>query len=91
MLDASVVLNKNGSSRGGVLSPASPDCIIDGGTAGATVTFGPARAPATATIDNTYTPGTYAAATNPFERGGDTRRVLKMGGSDHVPFSVSFA
>ena len=92
MLDASVVINKNSSARGGVLSPASPDAIIDGGAAGATVTFGPgAGACVTATIDNSYTPGTLATATNPLNVAANTRRLLKMGGPDHVPFTVAFA
>lgn len=91
MLDPSTVLSKVGSDPLRVsLTPATPDLIVDGGSAGASVaTLG--GAPLTATIDNTFTPGAYAAAATPQAVAAGSRRAFKLTGNSHIPLVISWS
>ena len=90
MLDPSVVLSKGGGSpQRLVLSPAAPEVIVDAGSAGASVaTVG--GTVLSATIDNTFTPGTWAAASNP-QAIASGRRAFKLGGPDHAPITITWS
>ena len=93
MLDPSVVIVKGSSQRQAVLSPRTPDVVIDGGNAGASVALAAGGGALTATVDNAFAPSAWTAvaagATQAVAAG--TRRAFRQAGPDHTVLSWTFA
>jgi hypothetical protein len=89
VLDASVVLSKGtGQPQRIDLSPALPEIIVDGAPSGATLSV-IAGSVLTATIDNTFTPGTWSAVSGS-QAIASGRRAFKLGGPGTAPVSIAW-
>ena len=92
MLDQSVVHSKGGGARSmHTLNPSAPDLVIDGGSAGATLTVVSGTV-LHAPIDNAYQPtGAWAAVAGSQAVAAGVRRAFKQGGPDTAVVSFTFA